>query len=129
LTGKAPYRFESGFLQRRVRNEPAAGAEAGNFPDLARFYLEEVVERGKGLFRRVLERGVAHGEFRPLDTESVVLCVIAPLLLASLWRHSFEPHSDHPLDIGALCRAHLDPLRRGLAAELGGEPSSEGAIQ
>ena len=67
--------------------------EAGNFPDLARFYLEEVVERGKGLFRRVLERGVEVGEFRPIDTESVVLCVIAPFLLAALWRHSFEPHS------------------------------------
>src|SRR5215469_11195307 len=61
--------------------------EAGNFPDLARFYLEEVVDRGKALFRKVLERGVAGGEFRPVDTESVVLCVIAPLLFACLWRH------------------------------------------
>jgi AcrR family transcriptional regulator len=102
--------------------------EAGNFPDLARFYLEEVVGRGQALFRRVLERGVARGEFRPLDTESVVLCVIAPFLLAALWRHSFEPHSDRPLDIDALCRAQLDLLRRSLAAEASGEPSNEGVI-
>ncbi len=89
--------------------------EAGNFPDLARFYLEEVVDRGKALFRKVLERGVAGGEFRPIDTESVVLCVIAPLLLSALWRHSFEPHARRPLDTDALCRTHLDLLRRGLA--------------
>jgi len=103
--------------------------EAGNFPDLARFYLEEVVERGKALFRKVLERGVAGGEFRPVDTESVVLCVIAPLLFACLWRHSFEPHSRRPLDIEALFRAQLDLLRRGLAAEPGGGPANEGVIR
>ena len=103
--------------------------EAGNFPDLARFYLEEVVERGKTLFRKVLEHGVAAGEFRPVDTESVVLCVIAPLLLACLWRHSFEPHSSRPLDIEALFRAQLDLLRRGLAAEPGGGPSDEGVVR
>jgi AcrR family transcriptional regulator len=103
--------------------------EAGNFPDLARFYLEAVVERGKALFRKVLERGVEAGEFRPIDTESVVLCVIAPLLLACLWRHSFEPHSSRPLDIEALFRAQLDLLRRGLATEPGGVPSNEGVVR
>ena len=103
--------------------------EAGNFPDLARFYLEEVVDQGKALLRKVLERGVETGELRPIDTESVVLCVIAPLLLACLWRHSFEPHSNLPLDIEALFRAHLDLLRRGLAAEPGGAPSNEGVIR
>src|SRR5215472_2247594 len=103
--------------------------EAGNFPDLARFYLEEVVERGKALFRKVLDRGIAGGEFRLVDTESVVLCIIAPLLFACLWRHSFEPHSSRPLDIEALFRAQLDLLRRGLAAEPGGAPSNEGVVR
>lgn len=91
--------------------------EAANFPDLARFYLEEVVERGKALFRGVLDRGVKAGEFRPVDTDSMVLCIIAPLLLASLWRHSLEPHAGGALDIEALRIAHLDLLRRGLAAQ------------
>jgi AcrR family transcriptional regulator len=91
--------------------------EAANFPDLARFYLEEVVERGKTLFRGVLDRGVAAGEFHPVDTDSMVLCIIAPLLLASLWRHSLEPHAAGVLDIAALRAAHLELLRRGLAVE------------
>ena len=90
--------------------------EAGNFPDLARFYLEEVVDRGKALLRRVLERGIRTGEFRPVDTESVETCIIAPLLVGALWRHSFERHAGRPLDIDALCRAHLDLLRHALAA-------------
>lgn len=91
--------------------------EAANFPDLARFYLEEVVERGKALFRGVLDRGIAAGEFRAVDADSMVLCIIAPLLLASLWRHSLEPHAMGTLDIEALRVAHLELLRRGLAAE------------
>src|SRR5215472_4124667 len=39
-------------------------AEAGNFPDLARFYREEVVDRGFAVFRRVLRAGIERGEFR-----------------------------------------------------------------
>ena len=44
-------------------------AEAGNFPDLARFYLTEVISRGLGLIGRAVQRGVERGEFRrePLE--------------------------------------------------------------
>jgi AcrR family transcriptional regulator len=97
--------------------------EAGNFPDLARFYLEEVVDRGMRLLRNILGRGVEAGELRPVDAQSAVMCVIAPLLLAALWRHSLERHADRPLDIDALCRTHLELLRRGLAVEPAIEPS------
>jgi AcrR family transcriptional regulator len=90
--------------------------EAGNFPDLARFYRDAVVERGKALFRQVVERGVAAGELRPVDVENTVMCIVAPLLLAALWRHSFERHSGPAIDLDALCHASLDLLRHGLAA-------------
>ena len=103
--------------------------EAGNFPEIARFYLEEVVHRGMRLLRAVLERGIETGELRPTDTQSAVMCVIAPLLLAALWRHSLERHADRPLDIDALCRTHLDLLRRGLAVEPDIKPSDEGVIR
>jgi AcrR family transcriptional regulator len=91
--------------------------EAGNFPDLARFYRDEVVDRGKALFRRVIERGVAAGEFRPVDAESTALCVAAPLLLAALWRFSFERHTGRAVDVDGLCRTQLDLLRHGLLRE------------
>jgi hypothetical protein len=81
------------------------------------------------LLRSILERGVEAGELRPVDTQSTVMCVIAPLLVAALWRHSFERHAGRPLDIDALCRTHLDLLRHGLAAETGGAPADEGVIR
>src|SRR5262249_15956868 len=46
-------------------------AEAGNFPDLAKFYLEEVVHRALALLRSILRRGVESGEFRPIDVDHV----------------------------------------------------------
>ena len=94
-------------------------AEAGNFPDLARFYLEEVVHRGLGLFARVLQTGVERGEFRPMDVESTTHCIVAPLILGMLWRHSFEPHEQRPLDVPALREALLQLLSHGLAPAAG----------
>jgi AcrR family transcriptional regulator len=89
-------------------------AEAGNFPDIARFYLEEVIQRGLGMFRRLLELGVARGEFRPMDVESTAYCIVAPMVLGMMWRHSFARHEQRPFDAGALCRAHLQVLSLGL---------------
>jgi AcrR family transcriptional regulator len=91
-------------------------AEAGNFPELAHFYLETVVHRGLGLIASLLRRGIAAGEFRPVDVDHVVYCVVGPLLLMVLWKHSLGPHDDRPLDAEAVCRAHLDLILHGLQA-------------
>jgi AcrR family transcriptional regulator len=92
-------------------------AEAGNFPDLARFYLDEVIHRGLRLIGAILRRGIERGEFRAVDVDHTVFCVIAPMLIAVLWKNSFEAHADAaPLDAQTLARAHLDLLLRGLAA-------------
>jgi AcrR family transcriptional regulator len=89
-------------------------AEAGNFPDLARFYLDEVVRRGLRLIGTILRRGIARGEFRAIDVDHTVYCVIAPMLIAALWKNSLEAYDDASLDAEALARAHLDLLLRGL---------------
>jgi AcrR family transcriptional regulator len=89
-------------------------AEAGNFPDLARFYLDEVVRRGLRLIATILRRGIERREFRAVDVEHTVFCVIAPMLIAALWKNSLEPHDDARLDTQALARAHIDLLLRGL---------------
>lgn len=89
-------------------------AEAGNFPKLARFYLDEVIRRGLRLIGAILRRGIARGEFRRVDVDHAVFCVIAPILLAALWKNSLEPHAEAPLDAQGLARSHLDLLLRGL---------------
>jgi AcrR family transcriptional regulator len=57
-------------MYRRMRQEQIIGlsrvvlAELRNFPELARFYFEEVILRARHLVEEVLARGVASGEFR-----------------------------------------------------------------
>jgi len=60
-------------------------AETDRYPELARFYYDEIHEQNQKLIRRAFEQGVAHGEFRPLDSASFALVAIAPILFASIW--------------------------------------------
>jgi AcrR family transcriptional regulator len=101
-------------------------AEAGNFPDIARFYLKEVIQRGLGLFRRVLKAGIARGELRPMDVEYTAFCIVSPMMLGMLWRHSFAQHERRSFDTNSLCRAHLQILSRGLLPDHALQPATGG---
>jgi TetR/AcrR family transcriptional regulator len=63
-------------------------SEAHNFPELAAFYQHEVIQPGNALVRRVLQRGVDRGEFRPIDMKYGVYLVLAPMLFLCMWKHS-----------------------------------------
>src|SRR5439155_21382571 len=54
-------------------------AEAATFPELTRFYYDEVVVRGHRLMAGVIERGVKNGEFRPVNVMLAPKHAIAPL--------------------------------------------------
>lgn len=45
------------------------GAELSNFPELGRFYFEEVIARSRRLLTTLVARGVASGEFRPVAND------------------------------------------------------------
>lgn len=63
-------------------------SEASNFPELAAFYQKEVIEPGHELIRRILQRGIDRGEFRPIDMKYGVYTVLAPMIFLMTWRHS-----------------------------------------
>jgi AcrR family transcriptional regulator len=65
-------------------------AESCNFPEVTQFYHDEVITRANAMIVRMLERGVARGEFRPLDASQAVNVVIAPMLMLMMWKHSFS---------------------------------------
>ena len=90
-------------------------AESGNFPDLARFYLNEVVRRSLAVIREVVRIGIDRGEFRELHIDGAVMCVIAPVIFSMLWRHSLGLYDDAPLDPETLCNTHLELLLDGMA--------------
>ena len=92
-------------------------AEAGNFPDLARIYREEIAERGLALFGGLLQAGMDRGEFREIPIQHAARLCIAPLLLAAIWRTTFARLDAAPYDYEGLIDAHIATLLRGLARE------------
>jgi len=94
-------------------------AESGNFPELARFYRDEIIEKGLSLMSGLVERGMTEGEFRRLPVEHVVRLCIAPVLLGAMWRTTFGRFDPAPYDYKGLIDTHLDVLFRGLAPESG----------
>jgi TetR/AcrR family transcriptional regulator len=63
-------------------------SEAQNFPEIAAFYQEEVIQPGNAMIRRILERGVQSGEFREMDLEQAVHIIVAPMIFLMMWKHS-----------------------------------------
>ncbi len=92
-------------------------SEASNFPELAAFYQSEVIEPGNALIRRILQRGVERGEFRPLDLQYGVHTVLAPMLYLVVWKHSFGAciAQGSPLVPEAYLNAQIDILLHGLS--------------
>jgi AcrR family transcriptional regulator len=96
-------------------------AEAGNFPDLARIYREEVIERGLSALEGLIKAGIERREFRKLPPQHVARLCVAPLLVAAIWRTTFARLDPAPYDYPGLIEAHVSTLLRGLAPE-GREP-------
>ena len=106
----------------RIGDTPASGifkiilTEMGNFPDFARFYMDEVIEPGRALFTRVLQRGIDAGELRPVNLFEVVHLLIFPTLMLCLHRHSIGPCHvpSRELDPHRFIDTHIDTVVNGL---------------
>ena len=89
-------------------------AEAGNFPEIARFYVAEVVESGHDVIAAIVKRGIARGEFRAVDPDDTAHLIAAPLVVITMWRHSLAQHATRNIDPVRYIEAHLDMLKQSL---------------
>ena len=118
---------------QRVGDTPASGifkiiiTEMGNFPDFARFYLDEVIEPGRKLFTRVLERGVERGELRAVNAFETVHVLIFPMLMLCLHKHSLGVCAIGPqMDPLSFIATHVDVVVRGLLLRPDDKPAPAG---
>ena len=108
----------------RVFDSPASGVfkliitEVRSFPDLAEYYFREVVEPGSQLIGGVLQRGIAAGEFRPVNVEAAVHSLVLPMVMLCLHKHSLGACApvESLLDPREFVHRHIDLLLNGLAA-------------
>lgn len=106
----------SAFLQDKDRSmlPKIIISESGNFPELARFWRSEVVDKALAMVMGVIAQGVARGEFRPLPPEHVARLCVAPIMLGVIWRTTFSPLEAVPYDTQKLFETHIDVLLKGL---------------
>jgi AcrR family transcriptional regulator len=107
------------FIQELVTSRRAFIArllisEGHKHPELTKFYYDQVVSRGIETLQRLIDRGIAQGEFKPTPLRDFPQLFVAPVLTAIFWRQLFERH--HHLDTDALLRTHIGLLTDAIRA-------------
>lgn len=92
-------------------------AEAGNFPDIAKYYRQTVLDRIISAFCGLLDKGIQAGLFRKtLNSEYAVRTLMGGIFLQLVWLHVFEKDDPDPLNISDLLEHHLDLFLKGISA-------------
>ena len=93
-------------------------SEAGNFPEIAAFYQQEVIQPGQALIRRIMQRGMDRGEFRQLDLDYAIYSVVAPMIFLILAKHSSGTCADPrlPGNAAKYIATQVDTILHGLCA-------------
>lgn len=66
-------------------------AEIGNFPELGKWFHDNLIMRGNRAAASIIERGIASGKFRPVVPKDVARIMHAQIFSYVLWRRAFGP--------------------------------------
>ncbi|HEX2556465.1 MAG TPA: TetR/AcrR family transcriptional regulator [Microvirga sp.] len=87
-------------------------ADGARFPTISEAYYRRILSKGRSLLRRIVERGIARGEFRSGAVADLPMVVVAPALMAAIWRMTFARYESIPPE--RFLAAHLDLALHGL---------------
>lgn len=89
-------------------------SEANAFPELARFFYEEVVRPWWDYLESVLKRGISRGEFADIDTEYAAQVLCAPLVTLGLWKRTMDGCCGIETNPMRYIEAHIQMVLNGL---------------
>ena len=89
-------------------------SEAGNFPELARFFVTNVVSRMRTIFEGIISNGVASGEFKSCDIKHVARALMSPMVLAAIWERSLKHFDSEEYDTQAYLNVQVDVMINGM---------------
>lgn len=87
-------------------------AETARFPALTRFFYEEMIRPSQTLIERIVDRGVANGEFRASAVEVYPQLLFSPVMHSVLWNLRFGEYA--PIDMDNFAETHIDSMLRAL---------------
>ena len=87
-------------------------SEGQRFPGLVDLYYDEVISIGVSMLSHIIQRGLERGEFRDSEAAREPRLIMAPAIMAALWRLTFN--SQDPLSVDDFLNAHIDLVLHGL---------------
>ena len=95
--------------------------EVRNFPEIAEFYVNDVIQPAEELVARIVQHGIDSGEFEALDIPHVVHSLCLPMVMLCVHKHSVGACTDHHVGFEPheFVRAHVDLVVRGLLRQRG----------
>jgi AcrR family transcriptional regulator len=91
-------------------------AESQNFPELARWFHENMISRAHRAVVRIVEHGVARGEFRATEPLTAARIIFSPMFSFIVWRRAFAGCMVDLPEPEAYLNQAVDILVHGLAA-------------
>jgi TetR/AcrR family transcriptional regulator len=99
-------------------------SEVRNFPEVAQFYVDEVVTPSNQMLAQVIQRGVDRGEFRAVNVPEVVHALVGPLIFLVLNKHSLGACSiSFLLQPREVITALIDMVLNGLVPRSAAKPA------
>jgi TetR/AcrR family transcriptional regulator len=99
-------------------------SEVRNFPEVAQFYVDEVVTPSNQMLAQVIQRGVDRGEFRGVNVPEVVHALVGPLIFLVLNKHSLGACSiSFMLEPRLVITALIDMVLNGLVPRGPAQPA------
>jgi AcrR family transcriptional regulator len=99
---------------------PASGvfkiliSEMRNFPEIAEYYVQQVIEPGSALIGGIIAKGIGSGEFRPVDVESAVHSLVLPMVMLCVHKHGLAACTPHQIDGLRFIADHVALVVHGL---------------
>lgn len=89
-------------------------AESRAMPELARIWHDTVIAPALDMIVALIGRGQERGEVRAGDPRGFAMGLVGPMLLAMIWRETFEPAGAQPVPVEQLAAQHLDVVMKGM---------------
>ena len=99
-------------------------SEVRNFPEIAQFWVDEVISPAHRMIAEIVQGGIDRGEFPVHDIENAVHALVAPLLFLVMNKHSLDACAGSAkFDPKAVIEAQVDLVLHGLQSAASAAPA------
>jgi hypothetical protein len=88
-------------------------SESGNFPELTRFFVQQVTKRVRRIVESIIQKGIKQKEFIVCDPQITARLLLAPIFQAQIWKYSLKAYDDH-YDPELYVTTHLNIFLHGI---------------